>query len=193
MPKRKTGWSSTENGSKEFSFDEKYEKNCNLILYPSWEENKLYTVKFVAQTRNGNQYQNSREGGKVTLSEASGYDGDSVSSIAKPNDYYHFVGWFKKDGTIISKKSVCTVKLDQSVEDLIIYARFDADNGSTPVNPNPDNTMLSAGITELKHRHSNETPDTGNGGTVMSCLIGMIFSLASGWGIITYKRKQRNR
>lgn len=186
---RQTGWSTTENGSKEFSFDEKYEKNCNLILYPSWEENKLYTVKFVAQTKNGNQYQNSTTGGNVTLSKVSGYAGDSVSSTATSNDRYHFVGWFEKDGTIISNNNSYTMKLDESIEELTIYARFDPDNESIPVNP--DNAMISVGKTESKY--SSEPPDTGDIGIVMICLMGMIVSLASGWGIITYKRKQRNR
>ena len=171
-----TGWSTRENGPKEYSFDEQYKIDNDLVLYPSWERNRLCTVKFIIQTKAGDHYQNSCTGGYVDLDEATGYEGESIRNIAAANDRYHFAGWFSDDNIKLSDESVYNINFTSGMHELVVYVRFDPDVEVIPTESNNRNSWDN----QSKEEASINSPDTGDVRNPIACFIGILFIFCCG-------------
>ena len=86
---------------------------------------KTYTVKFEAQTE---QYDGSfitnNVGGSVSVASATDVEGTTASSVATANPGATFLGWYDKDGNLLSENATYSPTITSTADGVTYYARF---------------------------------------------------------------------
>ena len=96
----------------------------NATYYARFET--VYTVKFVAQTKQANgSFKTDTVGGKVSVASVTDVDGAAASSNATANSVYKFLGWYDKDGNQLSTDATYSTKTTSATNGVTYYARFE--------------------------------------------------------------------
>ena len=95
----------------------------------------VYTVKFVAQTKQANgSFKTDTVGGKVSVASVTDVDGAAVSSKATANSGYKFLGWYDKDGKQLSTNATYSTTTTSATNGVTYYARFEIVDNPTVEN-----------------------------------------------------------
>lgn len=131
----------------------------NATYYARFE--KSYTVNFVAQTKQADgTFANSNDGGKVSVASVSDVNGANASSKATGNTGYTFLGWYDKDGKLLSDQATYAQTITPEIDGVTYYARFEITYGEKV----EDNVYLSF-IAESKDTNIPNVFDGRNAGT----------------------------
>ncbi|MGN1122653.1 MAG: InlB B-repeat-containing protein, partial [Eubacteriales bacterium] len=120
-----------------------------------------YTVKFAAQTKQADgSFKTDAVGGKVSVASVSDVDGATASSKATANSKYKFLGWYDKNGTLLSTNATYSATTTAATNGVTYYARFEpvytvtvngpylsfvAESEETPIPPAFDKSKRQAG------------------------------------------------
>ena len=101
-----------------------YTTTGNATYYARFET--VYTVKFVAQTKQANgSFKTDTVGGKVSVASVTDVDGAAASSKATANSGYKFLGWYDKDGKQLSTNATYSTTTTSATNGVTYYARFE--------------------------------------------------------------------
>lgn len=101
-----------------------YTTTGNATYYARFET--VYTVKFVAQTKQANgSFKTDTVGGKVSVASVTDVDGAAASSKATANSGYKFLGWYDKDGNQLSTDATYSTTTTSATNGVTYYARFE--------------------------------------------------------------------
>ena len=104
----------------------------------------VYTVKFVAQTKQANgSFKTDNVGGKVSVASVTDVDGAAASSKATANSEYKFLGWYDKDGNQLSTYATYSTTTTSATNNVTYYARFEI-----VYNPTVENKVYLSFIAE---------------------------------------------
>lgn len=104
----------------------------------------VYTVKFVAQTKQANgSFKTDTVGGKVSVASVTDVDGAAASSKATANSGYKFLGWYDKDGNQLSTNATYSTTTTSATNGVTYYARFEI-----VYNPTVENKVYLSFIAE---------------------------------------------
>ena len=104
----------------------------------------VYTVKFVAQTKQANgSFKTDNVGGKVSVASVTDVDGAAASSKATENSEYKFLGWYDKDGNQLSTYATYSTTTTSATNNVTYYARFEI-----VYNPTVENKVYLSFIAE---------------------------------------------
>ena len=104
----------------------------------------VYTVKFVAQTKQANgSFKTDNVGGKVSVASVTDVDGAAASSKATANSEYKFLGWYDKDGNQLSTYATYSTTTTSATNNDTYYARFEI-----VYNPTVENKVYLSFIAE---------------------------------------------
>ena len=104
----------------------------------------VYTVKFVAQTKQANgSFKTDTVGGKVSVASVTDVDGAAASSKATANSGYKFLGWYDKDGNQLSTDATYSTTTTLATNNVTYYARFEI-----VYNPTVENKVYLSFIAE---------------------------------------------
>ena len=107
----------------------------NVTYYARFAKNS-FTVNFVAQTKQADDsYKDDTTGGTVSPASYKGVENTQASSTASPKAGYKFVGWYDKNGTLLSSSAAYVLTLTEAVDGTTYYARFEPDYQSTVSGP----------------------------------------------------------
>ena len=102
-----------------------YTTTGNATYYARFEV--AYTVKFAAQTKQANgSFKTDTVGGKVSATSVSDVDGAAASSKATANSGYKFLGWYDKDGNLLSSDATYSTTTTAATNGVTYYARFES-------------------------------------------------------------------
>ena len=119
-----------------------YTTTGNATYYARFET--VYTVKFVAQTKQANgSFKTDNVGGKVSVASVTDVDGAAASSKATANSGYKFLGWYDKDGNQLSTDATYSTTTTLATNNVTYYARFEI-----VYNPNVENKVYLSFIAE---------------------------------------------
>lgn len=119
-----------------------YTTTGNATYYARFET--VYTVKFVAQTKQANgSFKTDTVGGKVSVASVTDVDGAAASSKATANSGYKFLGWYDKDGNQLSTDATYSTTTTLATNNVTYYARFEI-----VYNPTVENKVYLSFIAE---------------------------------------------
>lgn len=119
-----------------------YTTTGNATYYARFET--VYTVKFVAQTKQANgSFKTDTVGGKVSVASVTDVDGVVASSKATANSGYKFLGWYDKDGNQLSTDATYSTTTTLATNNVTYYARFEI-----VYNPTVENKVYLSFIAE---------------------------------------------
>lgn len=119
-----------------------YTTTGNATYYARFET--VYTVKFVAQTKQANgSFKTDTVGGKVSVASVTDVDGAAASSKATANSGYKFLGWYDKAGKQLSTNATYSTTTTSATNGVTYYARFEI-----VYNPNVENKVYLSFIAE---------------------------------------------
>lgn len=120
-----------------------YTTTGNATYYARFET--VYTVKFVAQTKQANgSFKTDTVGGKVSVASVTDVAGGAASSKATANSGYKFLGWYDKDGNQLSTDATySTTTTTSATNNVTYYARFEI-----VYNPTVENKVYLSFIAE---------------------------------------------
>ena len=85
-----------------------------------------YTVNFAAQTKQADgSFKTDAVGGTVSVASVSDVDGATASSKATANSKYKFLGWYDKNGTLLSTNATYSTTTTAATNGVTYYARFE--------------------------------------------------------------------
>lgn len=85
-----------------------------------------YTVKFAAQTKQSNgTFKTDNVGGKVSVASVSDLNGAMATSKATANSNYKFIGWYDKDGNLLTTIATYSKTISPEINKVTYYARFE--------------------------------------------------------------------
>ena len=86
-----------------------------------------YTVNFAAQTKQADgSFKTDTVGGKVSAISVSDVNGAAASSKATANSGYKFLGWYDKDGNLLSSDATYSTTTTAATNGVTYYARFES-------------------------------------------------------------------
>lgn len=119
-----------------------YTTTGNATYYARFET--VYTVKFVAQTKQANgSFKTDTVGGKVSVASVTDVDGAAANSKATANSGYKFLGWYDKDGNQLSTDATYSTTTTLATNNVTYYARFEI-----VYNPTVENKVYLSFIAE---------------------------------------------
>lgn len=87
---------------------------------------RAYTVKFAAQTKQKDgSFKANNVGGKVSVTSVSDVLNGTASSKATANSGYKFLGWYDKNGNLLSTDAIYSTTTTQDTNNVTYYARFE--------------------------------------------------------------------
>lgn len=122
---------------------------------------KMYTVKFVAQTKQTDgTFKDSKDGGDVSAASVKDVNGTQATSKATGNSGYKFLGWYDKDGQQLSTDATYSPVISAETDGVTYYARFEIANDEQV-----DSNVLLSFIAESKDTVIPDAFDGRNAGT----------------------------
>lgn len=96
----------------------------NATYYARFE--KAYTVKFAAQTKQKDgTFKTNTVGGKVSPTSVTDVANAAAGSSATANSGYQFLGWYDKNGNLLSADAAYLVTITPALNGVTYYARFE--------------------------------------------------------------------
>lgn len=101
-----------------------YTTTCDATYYARFE--KTYTLKFVAQTKQPDgRFKTDNVGGKVSIASVTDIDNATATSKASANSGAKFLGWYDKNGNLLSSGAAFTTTIKPDTNGVTYYARFE--------------------------------------------------------------------
>lgn len=101
-----------------------YTTTGDATYYARFE--KTYTVKFVAQTKQANgSFKTDNVGGKVSVASVTDINNATASSKATANSGAKFLGWYDKNGNLLTENATYSTTTTPTTNGVTYYARFE--------------------------------------------------------------------